>query len=134
MSTKPAKRRPVQRLSPKLKADVLELARVAGRAAALDALGERSEERWAGRVSEAVDTFVASLRHEGELDTHAEVLIASARELALTLDQGDSKSLASVARELRATLAELAKDRGDDGDDDDWQAGLSSPVRDTPEP
>jgi hypothetical protein len=86
-----------------------------------------------------------SLEDELSLHPHDEALSAVAQLLALTLDhpvvRADGRVLASVSKELRATLAELAGPAGkggdpDDGDDaDDTGFGdLSTPVLDTAEP
>ena len=57
-------------------------------------------------------------------------LSATAYALARCLDEGAGMSTAAVARELRATLAELVK--GAARDDDDDIDGLSTPVHGDP--
>lgn len=74
-----------------------------------------------------------SLRQASPVDTRDEALGQLALTLAKTLDEGAGMATAAVARELRATLADLARDR-DDGDDDDWTSGLPAPVWDAKEP
>ena len=80
-----------------------------------------------------VTALIESLRQAGPIDTRDEALGQLALTLAKALDEGAGMATAAVARELRATLADLARDR-DDGDDDDWTSGLSAPVWDTQEP
>lgn len=87
-------------------------------------------------VAAAVD---GSLEGDVSVHPHDEALEAIARLLSLTLDhpvvRADGRVVATVSKELRATLAELAAPAGkgdgpDDGDDtDDW-GDLSTPVLD----
>lgn len=86
----------------------------------------------ATNVSRVTD-LMGSLRTATALDTRDEALGQLALTLARQLDEGAGMATAAVARELRATLAELTRDR-DDGDDDDWTAGLPPAVWDSPQP
>lgn len=61
-----------------------------------------------------------------------ESLAQVALELARRLDDPDERAPAAVAKELRATLIELAEGIVDDADD--FAAGLSAPSRDETEP
>lgn len=62
-----------------------------------------------------------------------ESLSELAYSLAHTIDQGpDDRALAGIAKELRATLNDLAR-LGDNGDDD-LDTELSAPVRDEKDP
>jgi hypothetical protein len=77
--------------------------------------------------------LIESLRQASPVDTRDEAIGQLALTLAKALDEGAGMATAAVARELRATLADLARDR-DDGDDDDWTSGLPAPVWDAKEP
>lgn len=73
--------------------------------------------------------LLESLRREQPLDARDEALGQLALTLAGSLDSGAGMATAAVSKELRATLADLLKDRHDGDDDSDWTAGLSAPVR-----
>ncbi len=76
-----------------------------------------------------IDQLLESLRRDGAFDTRDEALGQLALTLAAQLDDGAGMATAAVARELRATLADLTKDRSGDDDDDDWSAQLPAAVR-----
>lgn len=80
-----------------------------------------------------ITELLGSLRRAGPMDTTAEALGQVALTLAEQLDLGAGMGTASVARELRATIADLMKGRDAD-DDDDFFAGVPAPVWDTQEP
>ena len=87
-----------------------------------------SEPREPGAVEVAV---AQSIEEIGELPRGLSGLSESALTLARALDEGAGLATAAVARELRATLLELAKDsEGDDGPDPFAAeiAALSQPV------
>lgn len=77
--------------------------------------------------------YLAGLRKTGDLDALGEALAQSALRLARTLDVGPAQgegTIAATARELRATLVELAPKGGDDGDSDpfaQWERSLGMP-------
>jgi len=79
-----------------------------------------------------IDNLLDSQRRARPMDTHDEALGQLALTLAKTLDDGAGMAAAAVARELRATLADLMRER-DDSDGDSWTADLSTPVRNPPE-
>lgn len=79
----------------------------------------------------SVSNLVADLRREDQMDSHGEALATLALTLAAALDGGAGMATAAVARELRATLDKLTESSHVD-DDDDWVAGVSAEVRDTP--
>ena len=77
----------------------------------------------------AVQAAVEARRASG-LDEIGEARAALAVNLAATLDAGAGMAAAAVARELRATLTELAPTEEDGGDDDPFDrlvADLSAP-------
>ena len=84
--------------------------------------------------------YVAGLREAGDLDLMGEALAQSALRLARVLDVGPTQgegTIAATARELRATLVELAPKGGEPDDDDLFsrlERELSSPVGDDQEP
>ena len=82
-----------------------------------------------GPVLIAVWAAVEARRKAG-LDEIGEARAALALNLAATLDAGAGMAAAAVARELRATLTELAPTEEDGGDDDPFDrlvADLSAP-------
>ena len=79
-------------------------------------------------VSEQVRNDIAAIVTAHPM---GEALAAIAYNLAARLDDPDEKAPAAVAKELRATLLELAE--GVTDDDDDLDALLSTPLRDRPD-
>lgn len=90
----------------------------------------------AAAVVESVESDVSIHPHDLALETLAQLL---GQTLDHPLIRADGRVVATVSRELRATLAELAAppDKGDGDDDDDDGGGLgdlSTPVHDTAQP
>lgn len=79
-----------------------------------------------------VVTFLESMRGHGPMDTGDEALGQLALTLARNLDEGAGMAAAAIAKELRATLAALAKEP----DEPDALFGTDLPpaVRDTTQP
>ncbi len=98
------------------------------------------DRRWRGQIERKVSAYAHHLRDAGDLDLLGEALAQTALRLARVLDAGPSKedgTMAAVARELRATLAELGPKGGEPGDDDLFarlERELSSPMGDEPQP
>lgn len=67
---------------------------------------------------EAVTAFVDALAAEEPLTPYRAALAQSALTLARYLDDGAGSSTAVVAKEMRATLAELRGEVRDDDEDD----------------
>ena len=84
-----------------------------------------------GRIEAATRSDIEKLMTAHPM---GEALAELAYELARKVDVGldDDRALAGIAKELRSTLAELAR-LGVDGDDD-LDAELSAPVRDEKDP
>lgn len=93
------------------------------RQAAKAAAGAVERNPNAGRLTEAVALLIDSLDLDADLRRSA--LAEVALTLASGLDAGAGMAAAAMAKELRATLAELG---GDDADDDDafaeWERQL----------
>jgi len=80
-----------------------------------------------GRNTAALKADLDALAASEQLLEHSEALQALAMTLAMTLDVGAGATTAQVAKELRATLAELRIDATTDPDRE-LVAGLGEPV------
>lgn len=86
-------------------------------------------------VAGGFDDLVGSMRRAGAvLDTAFNARCALGRALAVKIDsvarEPDDKSLAGLAREYRALVAEIVGEVGPDADDDTFGSFLSPTVRD----
>lgn len=77
----------------------------------------------------SVSAYLEERRGEPDWSSWHEARGAAALDLAAALDGADAENKASLARELRATMAELVPDDAVSADGfDAWAAGLSEPV------
>lgn len=87
-----------------------------------------------GDLSTSVQTYIESRKGADDWTERHDALADTALVLARTLEAGAGLSTAAVARELRATLADLAPAVKEVSALDQLLAGLSAPLGHTEEP
>lgn len=87
-----------------------------------------------GDLSDSVQTYIESRKGADDWTERHDALADTALVLARTLEAGAGLSTAAVARELRATLADLAPAVKEVSALDQLLAGLSAPLGHTEEP
>jgi hypothetical protein len=87
-----------------------------------------------GELAASVEAYIASRTSSDDWTPRHDALADTAKVLARTLEDGAGLSTAAVARELRATLADLAPTVKEVSALEQLVARLSAPLGDTEEP
>lgn len=87
-----------------------------------------------GELAASVEAYIAARNTADDWTERHTALADTAKVLARTLEAGAGLSTAAVARELRATLADLAPTVKEVSALEQLLAGLSAPLGDTAEP
>ena len=87
-----------------------------------------------GELGQSVENYISSRKHADDWTERHDALADTAKVLARTLEDGAGLSTAAVARELRATLADLAPTVKEVSALEQLVARLSAPLGDTEEP